>query len=211
MCRNDDSQLYLFVSSQLIVMGSLAFPSQGTLNFLVFIRPRYLKARKANPNLSCLGAIREAIWNPTGSKGAQGEKTTHTRMGVIKSFCNWMVGRKDEHNSSVQYPAEDGPKNQSALSSLIHVPGEVMASEVKSGLSQSYHKSLTSSSNDSIAHSYDDLDDHSDPKAGDDDMIESYKEDIPRNCSITDSLPAISENENMKKGDESVVITFEKA
>jgi hypothetical protein len=44
----------------------MSYPMQGVLNFIIFIRPKYLRIRTLNTETSFIVALGEAIWNPQG-------------------------------------------------------------------------------------------------------------------------------------------------
>jgi hypothetical protein len=52
-------------------MSSIGLPSQGFLNFLIFIRPRYVTSRRRHPDNTRIRTLLRAIWYPTGQKHHQ--------------------------------------------------------------------------------------------------------------------------------------------
>jgi hypothetical protein len=56
-------------------MSSISFPLQGFFNFLIFIRPRYITARRRHPDKTRIGTLLHAIWYPTGQKDHHQERS----------------------------------------------------------------------------------------------------------------------------------------
>jgi hypothetical protein len=61
-------------------MSSIAFPLQGVVNFVIYIRPRYMTVRKLHPELRCFSVLVQAVWNPTGPRKKSNKKA--------KSWCS---------------------------------------------------------------------------------------------------------------------------
>jgi hypothetical protein len=99
-------EFFLFAKSiQLLVASAITFPCQGVFNFIIFIRPRYISIRNARPDLSRLGVIGEAIWNPSQCHKDSTAASATTSSNVCRwyEYLNvrrWFGGEKNAHNNN---------------------------------------------------------------------------------------------------------------
>jgi len=92
------------------ILALTFFPLQGFFNFLIFIRPRYLKNRNHLNNHGRLRAFWEAVWYPNGTRlggGSQSTLQVYSSDRRSHSTLPGMTGPKERPTNSNNHDDDD--------------------------------------------------------------------------------------------------------
>jgi hypothetical protein len=103
-----------------LLLANIFYPLQGVFNFMVYLRPRYVEVRKANPLQTRVWALCEIF---RGNEGASTSEmsTPRTRgsdeLSRTKSQQDVSVGLK---SATADLPTGTGESSESSLFLIIH-------------------------------------------------------------------------------------------
>jgi hypothetical protein len=115
---NDEKKLL-----PLLVVNRILFPSVGTLNLFVFLRPQYIRVRARHKDLSRFGAFRRALKDSMDVQKLQSRQERLGRSSLSSRF--WMEGSSEFATaSSPQYWPRRSMSSRRILLSSRNVSGK---------------------------------------------------------------------------------------